>query len=428
MVPSPGTPELQRRASAPPGPRSARARTLRLIALSSGAVIAVTASPPAVAQPAQPARQAATAARPGPGGDQVAESERRVRERAAEVGRIKARVAQADGELARLAAAAESAVERYNGELVQLRNARQSYADTQRRGVEAAHRLDEAQKELASFAANAYRVNTGFNQIPSAIAGNGGPQGYMDRAAMVEVLARRRTAIVRRVEAVRNVADVFRRQAHVTLDEQASATRRAADAKNAAHAAVARQRAAVQRIGAEKRRLEQRLGSARARASALQRARVGARERAEAAKARSGVGEDTERGAVAARAALRWLGTAYSWGGGTVNGPSYGVDHGARIYGFDCSGLAMYAWDKAGVRLDHWTGSQWTSGPHVPLGSLRAGDLVFFARNTSDPRTIHHVGIYLRRGRMVEAPYTGARVRISSIYRNDLIGATRPAG
>ncbi|MGK5558590.1 NlpC/P60 family protein, partial [Actinomadura kijaniata] len=61
---------------------------------------------------------------------------------------------------------------------------------------------------------------------------------------------------------------------------------------------------------------------------------------------------DSGRGAVALRAALRWLGTPYSWGGGGPNGPSYGIAHGAHIKGFDCSGLTQYAWVQAGVRID----------------------------------------------------------------------------
>ncbi len=87
--------------------------------------------------------------------------------------------------------------------------------------------------------------------------------------------------------------------------------------------------------------------------------------------------------------------------------PQPGVAQGAGTVGFDCSGLAMYAWNKAGVRLDHWTGTQWTSGPHVPISALRPGDLIFFATDPSNPATIHHVGIYIGDGRMVEAPLRG---------------------
>ena len=62
------------------------------------------------------------------------------------------------------------------------------------------------------------------------------------------------------------------------------------------------------------------------------------------------------------------------------------------------------------------------------LGELAAGDLVFFAYNVRAPSTIHHVGMYIGGGAMVEAPYSGARIRTASIGRRDYIGAVRPTG
>ena len=56
-----------------------------------------------------------------------------------------------------------------------------------------------------------------------------------------------------------------------------------------------------------------------------------------------------------------------------------------------------------------------------------AGDLVFFADNPVDPRSIHHVGMYVGKGLKVEAPHTGAVVRTSSIWRSSYAGAVRPA-
>jgi peptidoglycan DL-endopeptidase RipA len=82
-----------------------------------------------------------------------------------------------------------------------------------------------------------------------------------------------------------------------------------------------------------------------------------------------------------------------------------------------------------GLQLLHYTGYQWQEGPHVPLSQLRRGDLMFYATNTSDPSTIHHVAIYIGNGKMVNAPYTGAFIRIDSMYQaGGLIGAVRPAG
>jgi len=62
--------------------------------------------------------------------------------------------------------------------------------------------------------------------------------------------------------------------------------------------------------------------------------------------------------------------------------------------------------------------------PPVDPLHLVAGDLVFFADN---PDTIHHVGMYIGKGLMVEAPHTGAVVRTSSIWRPSYAGAVRPA-
>lgn len=68
------------------------------------------------------------------------------------------------------------------------------------------------------------------------------------------------------------------------------------------------------------------------------------------------------------------------------------------------------------------------AGKLVSLKHLRAGDLLFYARDTADRRTIYHVGMYLGAGRMVEAPNRRAPVRIASIWRPGLLGkATRPA-
>jgi cell wall-associated NlpC family hydrolase len=90
----------------------------------------------------------------------------------------------------------------------------------------------------------------------------------------------------------------------------------------------------------------------------------------------------------------------------------------------------MVASAHAGVQLLHYTGYHRQEGPHLPLSQLRRGDLLFYATNTSDPSTIHHVAIYIGNGMMVmNAPYTGALIRIDSMYQpGGLIGAVRPAG
>ncbi len=111
----------------------------------------------------------------------------------------------------------------------------------------------------------------------------------------------------------------------------------------------------------------------------------------------SGGGADT-----AIATAKSYLGAPYVWGG-----ESYG--------GVDCSGLTMLAWESAGVDLPHLSRAQYSYGTHVPIGSMEAGDLIFWSSNGTQSG-IYHVAIYLGGGQMIEAPTFGVPVRITGVY------------
>lgn len=144
----------------------------------------------------------------------------------------------------------------------------------------------------------------------------------------------------------------------------------------------------------------------------------------------------SSQGQAVVAAAKRWLGTQYAWGGGDSDGPTLGIRDGGvadqfgdyNKIGFDCSGLALYAWAQVGVYLPHYSGYQYQGQPKVSRGDLQPGDLVFFAYNTSDPSTIHHVAIYIGGNQIIEAPNSGSYVKISTMYWDGYIGASRPGG
>jgi cell wall-associated NlpC family hydrolase len=110
------------------------------------------------------------------------------------------------------------------------------------------------------------------------------------------------------------------------------------------------------------------------------------------------------------RRAMSQLGVPYSWGGGNANGPSNGIDQGAGTVGFDCSGLYLYAFAGVGIKLDHYSGSQYDAGRKIPSSQMRRGDLIFYGPNASQ-----HEAMYLGDGQMLEAPYTGSTVKISPV-------------
>jgi hypothetical protein len=109
------------------------------------------------------------------------------------------------------------------------------------------------------------------------------------------------------------------------------------------------------------------------------------------------------------------LGKPYRWGG-TGEGGFY-----------DCSGLTLRAYEAGGLQLPRTAAQQWNAGAHIlDPGAVQAGDLVFYANDLSNPATIHHVGLYIGAGNMINAPYTGALIRVQSAFRGDYLGAVRP--
>ncbi|MFF8774051.1 NlpC/P60 family protein [Kitasatospora sp. NPDC015120] len=110
------------------------------------------------------------------------------------------------------------------------------------------------------------------------------------------------------------------------------------------------------------------------------------------------------------------LGTPYLWGG---DGKPWQNGR------FDCSGLTKAAFDSVGIKLPRVANDQWYAGPHPSRDQLRPGDLVFWATDLGDPRSIHHVGIYVGGGYMINAPHTNAVIRYDKIDTREYIGATR---
>ena len=119
--------------------------------------------------------------------------------------------------------------------------------------------------------------------------------------------------------------------------------------------------------------------------------------------------------------ALSKIGSWYVWG-----------DEGPNT--FDCSGLAYWSYAQVGVHVPRVANDMYHGTPAIQasknsLGDqLLPGDLVYFATDRGDWRSIYHMGIYVGGGMMVNAPTTGQKVKIAPVKWSRFFGATRIFG
>jgi peptidoglycan DL-endopeptidase RipA len=437
-----------RRESGPPARRGPRGPALSsLVLLVLVALLGGTAT--ALAQePAPP---------PNPSDDDLRRSREAVDTRAGEVARLTAELAELDARTDELQAALAVERETAQAALVELQAAWEAAAaasaraDAARIETEAATvAIDEARAQLDDFVAVAYQQ--GLNMGPLGLLTEAtSPEDLLARAAFNDFFARHqlqaqdalerarvekanadsaaRAALeeARRVEAEAKAAKAVADEAVAVAQEVACASAQQLAAVDAQRADVQRRLAAAEAADSGLRAQRQRFTEWQRRMAEERAARARAEQEAAAARLAAAESGGTRlRGAAAAQRvidrAMSQIGVQYVWGGGSASGPSTGIpdifgsplDH----VGFDCSGLMLYAFHGAGVDLPRVSRNQFPAGRKVPISDLRPGDMVFY-RNGNAP--IHHVAMYIGDGEMIEAPYTGASVRVVPLRTRGLL-------
>jgi cell wall-associated NlpC family hydrolase len=79
---------------------------------------------------------------------------------------------------------------------------------------------------------------------------------------------------------------------------------------------------------------------------------------------------------------------------------------------FDCSGLVLYSYKRAGKKLPRTAAAQYNKSKHISGSHRKRGDLVFFHSG----RSVYHVGIYAGHGKIWHSPKPGTRVRLEKIW------------
>jgi cell wall-associated NlpC family hydrolase len=105
---------------------------------------------------------------------------------------------------------------------------------------------------------------------------------------------------------------------------------------------------------------------------------------------------------------LSQRGVPYLYGGGNAAGPTRGTGLNANITGFDASGLMVYSFAGANIKLPRTSSEQYNAGRKIAPAQARPGDLIFFG-----PGGSQSVAMYLGNGQMLEA--TDPAVTVSPV-------------
>ncbi|MBO1336168.1 C40 family peptidase [Streptomyces sp. VRA16 Mangrove soil] len=225
------------------------------------------------------------------------------------------------------------------------------------------------------------------------------PQHAVDQGHVIRRAQREQEATVDRLVRGEKQADELATRAQGALDEQLQLADRQKKDRDTVQARLKEVEELLASLSAEQLAQLTRLEDAGT--ADAQRAFMASGALSSAGRAPSKAGD------AALAYAVRQIGKPYVWG---AEGPA----------SFDCSGLTSQAWARAGRVIPRTSQEQWARLPRVPLSELRPGDLVvYFPKAT-------HVAMYLGDGMVVQAPRPGARVKVSPIAANPLLGAVRP--
>lgn len=268
-----------------------------------------------------------------------------------------------------------------------------------------------AKGRLKSQAVNAYVRGGQLTGMQELIGGQ--PNDIGRRQTYVKTVTGQETSALdglrnarEQFDAKRAAAEADQAQARAALDQVASARRAAAAAEAATQQTLSQVKGELADLVAAESRRQAEEAARRAQAA------LAARQSREQTAARSrgtysGPAPPVSQSAAGAvEEARRQLGKPYQYG-------AAGPDR------FDCSGLMLWSWGHAGRRLSHSAAAQYNETSRVAIADLQPGDLVFFGS------PIHHNGMYVGGGQMIEASHSGTPVRYASISRRDYVGAGR---
>ncbi|MGC4916566.1 NlpC/P60 family protein [Streptomyces albogriseolus] len=292
---------------------------------------------------------------------------------------------------------AEKATERYNATEEALAEQRAETERLEKALARTRLSLHDSRGAAGRLARQQYQSLSGLSPYVRLLLARD-PQRALEQGHVIGQLARERAQTVGRLTGDARQADELARRAREALDERIALTERRGKERDQV----------VERLRDVEELLASLTADQLAELAELERGRVDEAQRALVASgALSGANAPSATGERAVRYAVEQLGKPYEWG---AEGPET----------YDCSGLTSQAWRAAGAEVPRTSQEQWARLERIDLVDLRPGDLVVYFHDAT------HVALYLGDGMVVQAPRPGARIKVSPVAANPVLGAVRP--
>ena len=320
---------------------------------------------------------------------------------------------QLQAEVSKLQLQVEQASERYDGAQASLVQLVITQEQATRAATAATEAVDHA-RAVADTTTRALYMSGGITGLYASVLSGKNPGQLQAGLHSVQVVSDADTDALATVGAAQQAAAAANAQVESLRTKQDELTAQAASATADAQNALAEEQAALQGAKAQVVTLAQQFqAQVAAEAAARDAATLAAARRAAAAVGLVDTGGVSRIALLAIEAAQTQIGKPYTYGGA---GPD----------SWDCSGLTQWAFARAGVLIPRTAADQYAAIPNkIALGEIAPGDLLFWATDTTDPTTIHHVAIYVGNGLMLAAPHTGTNVQVQPVYLDGYIGAVR---
>ncbi len=290
-------------------------------------------------------------------------------------------LAQVQAQVIRLEEEATAAAEGAQEAKVRLASLTRSLAGIQAKAALQGKTVDAISKTLGAIAVDQYKSGTLSQSLELLFSSD--PSLYLSAAGSLEAITRKKGIQLRKFQSAEQELNATSLTVSDRLAQVKVLQKRLAERSAVASQKLAQAESLLAKLKKEDRERLARLAKEREDA-----------DQASSLKAAKGAAGVSGRAGTALKFALAQIGDRYVFG---ADGMVY----------WDCSGLTMRAYQRAGVSLPHSSRAQSRMGKSIPYSQKKPGDLLFFGRPVS------HVGVYLGGGKMVHAPRSGSRVKVA---------------